>query len=1021
MRPLKLLVEGFTCFKEGQTLDFAPLDLFAITGPTGAGKTSLLDAMIFALYGRIPRVSRRYAELISLGRDRMSVVLEFQLLDRRFRVGRVGRRNGPAHAVLEEMLDGGTRVLASGVREVDRTVQDLLGLPYEAFTQAVVLPQGEFATFLKSPPGERREILRNLLRLQVYERMRQLAQEERQALEASRRGLERLCEEYADATPQALRAAEEEVGRLKRTRDELGGQLRELQQRLEVLTELRRRTVELEALREQERALSAQEKEVRSAAERLRQAERAREVLPRLASSERAQKQALLAAERVEAIREELERARQLHHLARKELERAEAAAQEIPVLRHRIRALDELRGVVEALASARSRVEAYRKRVAGLEAEVAQARSERESLEAMVAGLQAEVEAAERELKNIGYEEAVDRLLEEVAERAAELGRVREELARTTREAETLEIEAQRAQEGSAQAEQALERAREALVRATERAEAADRALQQARMHHAAHLLRAQLRPGEPCPVCAQPVARPPAGVSLPELAELEARVLQAQEELKQARLAADRAAADHARAQATAEQAELRARDARARQDLLSGQVRAWTEELETRVGPHVASEPGQTVEERIRGALRRMRDRRQRHARVKESLEAKRGELVAVRERGRHVEERLSRLEREWAEAQAQLAAEEEVVCGYERRIREVTDTEDPLAERDALEREVSGLEGALAQAREAATRAETEVAQLAIRLQEAEETAQQARREAAEQRAQAEAAARKAGFGDLPAVQEAVLSEAEEDRLRQLVETYEADRRHVRQQLRRLERELKGETVTEEALQLVRGKRDSLEAAYREAVERVAAAEQSLVQLRERVERAERLHSERAQLEAEYALIRQLADDLRSEHFQEFVLEETFRELVAGASVRLLRFSHRYTLEYDEDGSFAVVDHDNAGERRSADTLSGGETFLASLSLALELSEQVQRSSGAVALHSLFIDEGFGTLDPETLDSVACAIEALQTGGRMVGIITHLQELSARLPTRVVVEKRPEGSRIRVVTD
>ncbi|MCS7172803.1 MAG: hypothetical protein N0A24_05270 [Armatimonadetes bacterium] len=133
------------------------------------------------------------------------------------------------------------------------------------------------------------------------------------------------------------------------------------------------------------------------------------------------------------------------------------------------------------------------------------------------------------------------------------------------------------------------------------------------------------------------------------------------------------------------------------------------------------------------------------------------------------------------------------------------------------------------------------------------------------------------------------------------------------------------------------------------------------------------------------------------------------------------MRLLRFSHRYTLEYDEDGSFAVVDHDNAGERRSADTLSGGETFLASLSLALELSEQVQRSSGAVALHSLFIDEGFGTLDPETLDHVACAIEALQTGGRMVGIITHLQELSARLPTRVVVEKRPEGSRIRVVTD
>ncbi|MDW8153620.1 MAG: SMC family ATPase [Armatimonadota bacterium] len=1021
MRPLRLLLEGFTCFKEGQSLDFAHLDLFAITGPTGAGKTSLLDAMIFALYGRIPRVGRRYAELISLGRDRMSVVLEFQLLDRRFRVGRTGRRSGPAQAVLEEILDGGTKALASGVREVDRAVQDLLGLPYEAFTQAVVLPQGEFATFLKSPPGERREILRDLLRLQIYERMRQLAQEERQALEASRSGLERLCEEYADATPQALRAAEEEVEGLRRAREELDQRLRELRQRLEILTELRRKTAELEALQERERALITQEKDVRAAAERLKQAERAREILPRLRGAQWAGEQALLAAKRVETIREELERARQRHNLAQTDLERAEEEARRIPALRERIRALDELRGIVEALEAARGRVEAFRRRVDGLETEVAQARSERERLEAAVTGLRAEVEAAERELAAIGYEEAVDRLLEEVAERAAELGQARSELERLNQEVETLEHEVRRARKASARAEQALARAQEALAQATEQAEAASQALQQARLHNAAHVLRTQLRPGDLCPVCAQPVARPPAGVSPPELAGLEAQFQKAQEVLRQARQAADQAAADHAKAQATAQQTELRARDARARQTLLSEQVRAWTEELEGRVGAHVAVEPGQAIEERIRTTLRHMRNRRQRHARVAEHLEAKRRELVVAQERERHMEERLSRLQEEREEVQAQLAAEEEVVHGYECRIREVTDAEDPVAERDALEQELRGLEDALTRAREAAARTEAEVAQLALRLQEAEETAQRAQREAAEQRVQAEDAARKAGFGDLRAVEEAALAEAEEDRLRQLVERYELERCHVRQQLQRLERELKGERVTEEALQRARQERDSLEATYRQAVERVAAAEQKVAQLRERVDRAERWRVERARLEAEYALIRQLADDLRSEHFQEFVLEETFRELVAGASVRLLRFSHRYTLEYDEDGSFAVVDHDNAGERRSADTLSGGETFLASLSLALELSEQVQRSSGAVALHSLFIDEGFGTLDPETLDHVACAIEALQTGGRMVGIITHLQELSARLPTRVVVEKRPEGSRIRVVTD
>jgi exonuclease SbcC len=109
---------------------------------------------------------------------------------------------------------------------------------------------------------------------------------------------------------------------------------------------------------------------------------------------------------------------------------------------------------------------------------------------------------------------------------------------------------------------------------------------------------------------------------------------------------------------------------------------------------------------------------------------------------------------------------------------------------------------------------------------------------------------------------------------------------------------------------------------------------------------------------------------------------------------------------------------VLDHDNARERRSASTLSGGETFLASLALALELSEQVQRASGAVPLESLFIDEGFGTLDPETLDVVAGALESLPTGGRMVGVITHLPELTERLPARVRVLKSADGSRLSV---
>jgi exonuclease SbcC len=159
--------------------------------------------------------------------------------------------------------------------------------------------------------------------------------------------------------------------------------------------------------------------------------------------------------------------------------------------------------------------------------------------------------------------------------------------------------------------------------------------------------------------------------------------------------------------------------------------------------------------------------------------------------------------------------------------------------------------------------------------------------------------------------------------------------------------------------------------------------------------------------------------QLATDLRSDRFQQYLLDDTFCKLVGGASARLLQLNERYELAYS-DGQFAVLDHDHGRQPRLADTLSGGETFLVSLALALELSNQIQEATGAVRLDSLFIDEGFGTLDPETLDTVAEAIETLGKSNRLVGIITHVPELHRRLP-RLQVTPGPEGSRVEFVED
>jgi len=163
MRPLRLEVEGFTCYRDRQPiLEFSELTLFAIAGPTGAGKSSILDAMLYALFGEVPRIGKQgVSAFISQGRDRMSVTLDFRARGRDYRVARASRQlktSVKTDATLAELTAAGERSIASQVKQVNDEIVTLLGLGYDEFIQTVVLPQGEFAKFLKAKPADQRSI-----------------------------------------------------------------------------------------------------------------------------------------------------------------------------------------------------------------------------------------------------------------------------------------------------------------------------------------------------------------------------------------------------------------------------------------------------------------------------------------------------------------------------------------------------------------------------------------------------------------------------------------------------------------------------------------------------------------------------------------------------------------------------------------------------------------------------------------------------------------------------------------------
>ena len=189
-----------------------------------------------------------------------------------------------------------------------------------------------------------------------------------------------------------------------------------------------------------------------------------------------------------------------------------------------------------------------------------------------------------------------------------------------------------------------------------------------------------------------------------------------------------------------------------------------------------------------------------------------------------------------------------------------------------------------------------------------------------------------------------------------------------------------------------------------------------------ELERRIARGAELLDKKKTLDTSAALALALAQNLRADQFLAYVLEEALRRLADDGSRHLRQLSQgRYSLEC-EGPEFAVVDHWNADARRSVKTLSGGETFLASLALALALAESLASLSAedrvGEALESLFLNEGFGSLDPETLGQVVQAIEALQGGERMVGVITHLPELAEQMPARISVGRSERGATLTI---
>jgi len=805
MRPVRLELEGFSTFRERVVLDFGGLDLVAFTGPTGAGKSSLIDAITFALYGSVARYddARRVGPVIHQLANEARVRLDFESGGALYLATRVvrrrpskGRDGGDLASTREARLervepDGATTVLAGDVKELNAAVEELLGLDFAQFTRTIVLPQGEFAAFLRDDPANRDKLLQRLLDLGVYERMGQLAR-----ARAKKAGHQ--IEVHEEQRRRLRPPSNEELAALVDRRDALQRFRAVAADGVVALAEL---DAGLDPLRERVTAI-----------------DRAR---ARLASIE--------VPEAVDGLDRRLRAAAEERHRregelaeARQARDRAQAELDELPDKAE----LARVQSMLESLAEARTAVEALTDEAARLRAEVARLAAESEEFE--------------------------------------------------------------------------------------ERVERADAALRSARLAADAAGWTAALRVGEPCPVCHREVETIPDHDATGELEEVEAQHRRITTEARQ--VAGDLTKAGERERVVTAEIERQRER---------IGSLERQRSELP---GP-------ESVED------------------VRRGLEA----VDQVQGRHRAAVERSSGLEAELAEA----ARGEDELRRAESELR---------ADLGALRDSVADLAppplgpGSLrAGYRSLETWSRERAAELAA---ERVELAEEGKRVAARRAALVEELTTAAAALDLdpdPAGLVAAVAEASTA-----------------------------------------------------AGARVDDAERRRTEDRQTGERIDELAADKVLDEA-------MGRHLRAGGFGSWLLAEALDAIVVKATVWLLELSNQQYSLVVGDKTFAIVDHNNANETRDVRTLSGGETFLASLALALALADSIAELApvDAPRLDSMFLDEGFGTLDPGTLDVVAGAIEELASGGRMIGIVTHVADLAERMPVRFRVTKGPSTSTVELV--
>ena len=1054
MKPTKLTLSAFGPFSDLVELDLTQLDgqgLFLITGDTGAGKTTLFDAICFALYGEVSGPYRPVEHLRSdfaAPNAQTFVQLEFvhrgkpYILKRNPAYERPKLRgSGTVKEKPDALLILPGEPPVQGVRQVNAAVRELLGIDCPQFKQVGMIAQGEFMKLLNASTDDREGILRQVFATQKYQNLTN-------ALQAAAGDAKKACETQNDRLLERFRqvdcpetsAQKEGIVNLKRAEnpallpqmqaalaallDEDKAELARLEpalerakQNLERATRLEEQAKTAEGTRqrlEAERAeltqLQAKAPEIQQREEAFRRSEAAlKQVKPLADRADGAAAAEAKANRELQALAPRLEQAQQNEAAAFTRLEQAKATQPEVEDLKQSLTLLEKQLPLYHQHQEAAKALAALEEQAKTAEADLNDAKQAAETSEQALGQTHRELD----ELKEVPLQ------LEQIRNRYKDLTGVKNALANWQAAAE----EERTAAENLHTAQQDYQEKQEAFQQAEAHAAGLRRRLDDCR----AGLLARDLSEGMPCPVCG--AVHHPAPAALPDEPVTEADLKVAEEALEAARSEKDQAMKN----------AEAFNAEHKAAQEHTARQWQLFAEQWqELALTPPLPSEGPAPEPDQLAGALtkaladceaegKRLRAQDDRRKKLEKLLPTQEEAARAEAEKRENLRDALAKLTADTASAKT--------------RVGQLAQGLDWPSEQAALNQKAAweNRRNAL-QAEQTNAQAAYETAQAALNALNDKQTEKSAVLK--EKAAQTQTSARelneilhKLAFADRAAYEAALCTEEELRAEREELDQHKHDLQTAEAAVAALEKEAASQPQPAAPL-------TQLEERHRAADDEVHKLNQasSTVGFRQKSNQAiadalNRIAKESEQARRKADLLTHLYNTVKGKQagkvnlsFEAYIQAYYFERVVEAANRRFEAMSEgRYLLRRRDDsvsisGKNALVldvlDH-YTGKLRPVSSLSGGESFKAALCLALGLSDVIQAGSGGVEIDALFVDEGFGTLDEASLDKALEVLLGLAGPGKMVGVISHVPELKDRITRQIVLKKGALGSTARIV--